>query len=154
MIYLERVCTALNEANVRYAIVGGYAVALHGAIRGTLDIDIALRWTLPDLSTMEAALISIGLVSRLPISANDVFQFRDEYIRNRNLIAWNFHNPDDPSQQVDVIINFDAKSKKVLKKRLRNTDIPLLNIQDLIQMKKASARPQDIEDINALKQLS
>ena len=153
MIYLERVCTALNEANVRYAIVGGYAVALHGGIRGTLDIDIALRWTLKDLSKMEAALISIGLVSRLPISATDVFQFRDEYIRNRNLIAWNFHNPDDPSQQVDVIINFDAKSKKVLKKRLRNTDIPLLNIQDLIQMKKTSARPQDIEDVNALKQL-
>jgi|GEM_PF-5334463 len=30
------------------ALLGGYAVALHGA-RGTVDIDIVLRWTLRDL---------------------------------------------------------------------------------------------------------
>ena len=41
MTALERVCTALNRASVRYAVVGGHAVALHGAVRGTVDIIIA-----------------------------------------------------------------------------------------------------------------
>jgi hypothetical protein len=150
MTLLERVCKALNRAKVRYVIVGGYAVALHGAIRGTLGIDIALRWTKNDLLKTEAALMEIGLVSRLPVTALDVFDYREEYIRNRNLVAWNFHNPSDLSEQLDVIINIDAKGKRAVYKRLPDTPVPLLNIKDLIEMKKASGRLQDIEDIRAL----
>jgi hypothetical protein len=153
MTFVERVCEILNKSRVRYVVVGGYAVALHGAIRGTVDIDVALRWTKGDLAKAEDALRKIGLVSRLPITAQDVFQYRDEYIRNRNLIAWNFHNPADPSEQLDVIINFDAKGKRAVYKRLSTTSIPVLNIRDLIDMKKASGRPQDIEDIKALEKL-
>ncbi len=153
MTFLERVCDALNQSRVRYVLVGGYAVSLHGAIRGTLDIDIALRWTKPDLLKAEDALQKIGLVSRLPLTALEVFEYRDEYIRNRNLIAWNFHNPGDPSELLDIIINFDAKGKKAVYKQLFTTTVPVLNIRDLIDMKKASGRAQDIEDIKALEKL-
>jgi hypothetical protein len=153
MTFLERVCEALNRSGVRYVLVGGYAVSLHGAVRGTLDIDVALRWTKHDLLKAEDALQKIGLVSRLPVTALDVFEYRDEYIRNRNLIAWNFHNPVDPSELLDIIINFDAKGKRAVYKQLSTTSVPVLNIRDLIDMKKASGRPQDIEDIKALKTL-
>ena len=153
MIFLERVCEALNGANVRYMIVGGYAVALHGAVRGTLDIDIALRWTKKDLKNAEVALNEIGLISHLPINALEVYNFRDEYIQNRNLIAWNFRNPNDLSEQLDIIINFDVKGKKALFKQLSGTSVPVLNIRDLIAMKKTSGRSQDLEDIKALEKL-
>lgn len=153
MTFLERVCTALNRVNVRYVIVGGYAVALHGAVRGTLDIDIALRWTKKDLEKAEAALEEIGLVSRLPLTAGDVFQFRDEYVRNRNLIAWNFLNPGDPSEQLDIVINFDAKGKTAVLRQLPAASVPVLNIKDLIKMKRCSGRAQDMEDVKALEKL-
>jgi len=153
MTFLERVCEALNQSGVRYVLVGGYAVSLHGAIRGTLDIDVALRWTKRDLVKTEDALQKIGLVSRLPVTALDVFEYRDEYIQNRNLIAWNFHNPVDPSELLDIIINFDVKGKRAVYKQLSATSVPVLNIRDLIDMKKASGRPQDIEDIKALEKL-
>ena len=153
MTFLERTCTALNTSSVHYVVVGGYAVALHGAVRGTLDIDIALRWTRKNLQNAEVALNQIGLVSRLPLTALDVFNYREEYIRNRNLIAWNFHNPDNMSEQLDIIINFDAKGKKVKRAQLSNVVIPVLNIKDLIEMKRVSGRPQDIEDIKALEKL-
>ena len=153
MSFLEKACEALNESGVRYVLVGGYAVALHGAIRGTLDIDVALRWTRHDLVKAEDALHKIGLVSRLPVTALEVFEYRDEYIQNRNLIAWNFYNPADPSELLDIIINFDAKGKRAVYKQLSTMSIPVLNIRDLIKMKKASGRPQDIEDIRALEKL-
>jgi len=153
MTFLERVCAVLNKSRVRYVLVGGYAVALHGAIRGTLDIDVALRWTKHDLAKTEEALQKIGLVSRLPITAQNVFEYRDEYIQNRNLISWDFHNLADPSEQLDIVINFDAKGKRAVYKRLSTTSVPVLNIRDLIDMKKASGRPQDIEDIKALERL-
>jgi hypothetical protein len=43
MLFIEKTCKALAESGVRYAIVGGYAVALHGAVRGTMDVDIAVN---------------------------------------------------------------------------------------------------------------
>jgi hypothetical protein len=153
MTFLERLCGALNGSGVRYVLVGGYAVALHGAIRGTLDIDVAIRWTKRDLVKAENALLKIGLVSRLPITALDVFEYRDEYIQNRNLIAWNFYNPVDSSELLDIVINFDARGKRAVYKRLPTMSVPVLNIRDLIDMKKASGRPQDIEDIKALEKL-
>jgi hypothetical protein len=153
MQFLNRVCSALTENNVRYALVGGYAVALHGAVRGTVDVDIALAWNLKSLQAAERALNGISLVSRLPVTAADVFQFRDEYINNRNLIGWNFYNPDNLAEQVDIIINYDLKGRKRVTIDTVAGAVPILCHRDLIEMKKASGRPQDLEDVRALEKL-
>lgn len=153
MTFLSRVSGALEAAGVRYALVGGYAVALHGAVRGTVDIDFLLRWSLRDLEAAEAALVSIGLASRLPVTAADVFRFRDEYRRNRNLIAWNFYNPEDLSEQVDILINEDLAGKRRIRVETAFGPVQLLSRKDLIAMKKASGRPQDLADVEALEKL-
>ena len=153
MTALVRVCTALNDADVRYAVVGGYAVALHGAVRGTMDIDIALDWSRAALVSAERALAGLGLVSRLPISADDVFAFRDEYTDRRNLAAWNFFNPDDASEQVDIVITYDLTNKRTTRMELAECVVPVLSIDDLIEMKRRSGRPQDTEDAAALETL-
>jgi hypothetical protein len=153
MIFIEKVCQSLSAHRVRYAVVGGYAVALHGAVRGTMDVDIAVNWTLRSLRNTEKALNAIGLVSRIPITATEVFQFRDEYINNRNLVAWNFYNPNDLSELVDIIINFDLSGKP--RKRLATTlgPIQVLELNSLIEMKRQSGRAQDLEDAKALEKL-
>jgi hypothetical protein len=153
MQFLNRVCSALTENNVRYALVGGYAVALHGAVRGTVDVDIALAWNLKSLQAAERALNGISLVSRLPVTAADIFQFRDEYINNRNLIGWNFYNPDNLAEQVDIIINYDLKGRKRVTIDTVTGAVRILGLRDLIEMKKASGRPQDLEDVRALEKL-
>lgn len=153
MLFIEKLCQALAESGVRYAIVGGYAVALHGAVRGTMDVDIAVNWNLSTLRKTEAVLIGLGLVSRLPISAEDVFRFREEYVSKRRLIAWNFYDPKNLANQVDVIITFDMKGKKRERLQTSSGDVYILNIDDLIQMKRESGRKQDIEDAQALDRL-
>jgi len=153
MIFINKICNALAQQKVRYAIVGGYAVALHGAVRGTMDVDIAINWDLSTLRQTEKVLKEIGLVSRLPISAEDVFLFRDEYINNRNLIAWNFYNPEDASQLIDIIITFDLKHKARQRLQTAAGPIHVLQLNELIRMKCASGRPQDIEDAAALEKL-
>lgn len=153
MSFLYRVCEAFSSHRVRYAVVGGHAVALHGAVRGTVDVDIAITWTLKSLKGAEAALEGLGLVSRLPVSAEEVFRFRDEYIKNRNLIAWNFYSPADPSEQLDIIIIYDLKGKRTRRIKTREGPIQILDIDDLITMKKHSGRSQDLEDVKALERL-
>jgi len=153
MTALERICASLSRAGVRYAIVGGHAVALHGAVRGTVDIDIAVAWNRKTLVATEKALNEVGLVSRLPVSADDIFDFRKEYIENRNLIAWNFYNPHDLSEQVDIVITYDLKGKRTKRIQLSNGPVQILDLKELIKMKRKSARPQDIEDVLALERL-
>ena len=153
MSFISRIGAALSAAGVRYAVVGGYAVALHGAVRGTVDVDVILAWDSRSLQSAEQALKSLGLVSRLPVSASEVFRFRDEYVRNRNLIAWNFYNPKDLSEQLDIIITADLKGKKVSTVKTPDGPIRVLGRKDLIAMKRASGRPQDLEDAAALERI-
>ncbi len=80
MTAIERICASLSMAGVRYAIVGGHAVALHGAVRGTVDIDLAIAWNRKTLVAAQKALNEVGLVSRLPVTSVDIFDFRNEYI--------------------------------------------------------------------------
>ncbi len=153
MTFLERVCQALESAGLRYAIVGGHAVALHGAVRGTLDIDIALSWSRKSLRTAERALGGLGLISRLPITADEVYDFRDEFVEKRNLVAWNFYNPDDLSEQVDIVLVYDLKGKRTKRFMVGNRALRVIAKSDLIAMKRESGRPQDLADAQALETL-
>jgi hypothetical protein len=152
-MFIHRLCQALQEAKIPYAVVGGYAVALHGVPRGTFDIDCVIRWTLENLTKTERILQSLGLVSRLPIDAHDVFRFHDEYVNKRNLIAWNFYDPTNFSHQVDIIITFDLKNATVETIRTSGGNIKVLSRKDLIAMKRASGRPQDLADVRSLEEL-
>lgn len=150
-MFIYDVCSALEKAKIPYAIVGGYAVALHGALRGTVDVDVAIHWTLKNLQDTEKALKQMGLVSLIPLTAENLFHFREEYIQNRNLIAWNFYDPSNPLHQVDIIINYDLKNASNTKKiKTPLGAIRILSLKDLIKMKEASGRPQDLEDVKAL----
>jgi hypothetical protein len=152
-MFLEDLAKALKSAQVKYALVGGYAVAFQGAARGTLDVDITIALTKDSFEQAEKALKSIGLVSRLPVSATEVFHFRKEYISNRNLIAWSFYNPKSPSEILDIIITEDARKIKAERFYVNNTPLMVASKIDLIKMKKRSARPQDLLDVDALERL-
>ena len=116
-MFIEVVAKALEEAKVPFAIVGGFAVALYGFPRGTLDVDLVIQWSKEHLELAEKALKKIGLVSRLPLDSQSVFNFRDEYIQNRNLIAWNFYNPLNPAEQVDLIITYNLKPSEIVTRK-------------------------------------
>jgi hypothetical protein len=150
---IHRVCKAFQKANIPYAIVGGYAVALHGALRGTVDVDIVIQWTLDNLQKAESVLQQIGLVSRLPLNSKNVFHNKEDYVENRNLIAWNFYNPLNPLEQVDIIITYDLSPFDVKSVQTNSGEILILSKESLIRMKRKSGRPQDLQDIQALENL-
>jgi hypothetical protein len=149
-MFINKVCEALQNAKIPYAVVGGYAVALHVVPRGTFDIDVVIQWNLNNLVNTEKILKKLGLVSRIPVDAQSVFNFRDEYISNRNLIAWNFYDPLNLSHQVDIIINYDLKGSSTKTIKTQFGSLKVLSKKDLIAMKKSSGRPQDVEDIKSL----
>ena len=152
-MFVLRVVEAFDRARVPYAIVGGYAVALHGAVRGTVDLDLVLRRRVADFRKAEALLLGLGLRPRLPVTASEVFQFREEYIRNRNMRAWTFVHPSQPSEIVDVILTEDLARMKTAQVEVEGRVLRIASIADLIRMKQGTGRPQDEEDVRALRKL-
>lgn len=152
-MFIYKLVKKLAENNIEYAIAGGYAVAFHGAVRGTVDIDLIIKLEKESFLKIEKTLEQIGLQSRLPIKTEEVFNFREEYINNRNLIAWNFINLNNPIESVDILLLEDLKKFKTININSNNNILKVVSMNDLIKMKKRSGRPQDIEDIKILRSL-
>jgi hypothetical protein len=153
MLGLETIVSTLKKGGVKCSLVGGYAVVLHGAVRGTVGIDIVIEHTLDQFESCEKALRSLGLVPRLPVTASEVFKFREEYIERRNLIAWSFIDPKQTMTVIDIIITDDLRKMKSVTKKFGAYTLPVIALEDLVAMKKKSGRPQDLEDIKMLLRL-
>jgi len=152
-MFIYKVIEILESKNIEYAIAGGYAVALHGAVRGTVDIDLIIKLEKDTFLKIENAFEEIGLQSRLPIRGEEVFNFREEYIKNRNLIAWNFININNPAESVDILLTEDLKKTKTKTIKSGIKTLKVVSVNDLIKMKNKSSRPQDLEDIKSLRSL-
>ena len=61
-----------------------------------------------------------------------------------------FFNPLNPTELVDIILDYDLKPSQVDTINSKYGVIKLLKKNDLIEMKRKSARPQDLQDILAL----
>ncbi len=126
-------------------------MALRGAARGTIDLDLVISLSLDNLENAEKALQGLGFQSRIPVSAREVFENRERYISERNLIAWNFYNPKKLIESVDILIAYDLKSMDSTLMEIGKCWVPVLTLDSIIAMKSSSDRPQDAADIAALK---
>lgn len=105
-MFFEDLIRALDVRGVRYALVGGVAVNLHGVPRMTYDVDIVVLTDPTTLLACKGALTELGLVCRLPIALEtlaDVSE-RARLENERNLIAITFTDPGNPLREVDVLI--------------------------------------------------
>ena len=147
---LKELVNSLKREKVNYMVVGGYAVNFHGYSRNTVDIDLIIKFTLSNLKKVEKILNELGMISRLPIDAVSLFKFREEYIKNRDLIAWNFYNESNPTDQVDILITHDVGDFKAEKFLVGDLEVKVISKEDLKKIKKASGRDKDLLDIKEL----
>lgn len=149
---LYQITDIFDASKIKYAIVGGYALALHGLVRATMDVDLVLNLKLSAFEQAEKALDKINLQSRLPIRAQDIIKMRKEYIENRNLIAWSFVDYKNPTRQVDILITKDLKDMEIEKISVGGRKISVVSLAELLKMKTEAGRPQDLVDIKNIKE--
>lgn len=150
---------ALNEAGVRFVVVGGVAVVLHGHPRLTADLDLVLDPASDNVLAALRALDDEGLTPRLPVSPE---QFADPHIRERwrrerNLTVFSLHDPADPRREVDLFAEAPVAFEELWDAShvVMAGDIPIrvAGLAHLIAMKRTAGRPQDLADIVALEAL-
>ena len=65
---IQEIFEVLAEADVKYVVVGGMAVIMHGHLRATADLDLVVGLQSDNCAKAMAALSGIGLRPRLPVT--------------------------------------------------------------------------------------
>lgn len=136
-----------SAADVRFMIVGGYAVAFHGRPRATKDLDVWVEASKENAPRVMRALRAFGA----PL---------------HGLLESDLEAPGVglqiglPPQRIDVLTQ--ATGISFNEAWLNRVDVALtsdlhcafLGLADLMQNKRAAGRPQDLADVAALERAS
>jgi predicted nucleotidyltransferase len=132
----------LSEANVKFLLVGAYAVAAYGYPRATKDIDIFVQAAPENASNLMRALALFGAplegVSEVDFSAEGiVFQIGN--------------NP----RRIDILtrisgVDFQQAYGRRMTISLEGMDVPVIALEDLLINKRATGRAQDLADVERL----
>ncbi len=129
--------------DVRFLIVGGYALAAHGYPRATKDLDV---WLLPDPENADRvveALAEFGFGS-LQLT-------RDDFLEPETVIQLGY-----PPIRIDLLTSISGVTFADCWQRRVGVDIGgieagFIALEDLIANKLASGRPQDLVDVETLR---
>lgn len=133
---------SLNENDVRYLVVGGYAVAFHGHPRYTKDIDIWIDLDEQNARKVVKALVDFGF-SSLNLNPAD-------FLEPDNVIQLGY-----PPRRIDLLIglegaDFDECYSKRLEEEMEGIRVCFVDRENLARLKRAAGRPQDLADLDNL----
>ncbi len=156
MSLFEPLFDALNRDRVRYVVVGGVALVLHGYPRLTVDVDLVVDLAPGEAGRAISVLTKLGLVPRVPVAASEFADpaQRERWMREKNMVVFTMIDPSNPLRQVDLFVappmDFETLWKRAEVVHLDRTDVRIASIPDLIEMKRTVGRPQDLTDVDAL----
>ncbi|CAK0773461.1 conserved hypothetical protein [Gammaproteobacteria bacterium] len=133
----------LNDNNVKYLVVGGYAVAFHGHPRYTKDIDVWIEMSQENAENVIKSLAQFGF-GTLGLEKED-FLVPDQIIQ----LGY-------PPSRIDLIstlsgIDFSECYMSRVQVEIEGTFLNFIDLENLRKNKQASGRHQDLADLDNLK---
>lgn len=150
--------TQLHDAGARFVVVGGVASALHGGTRVTFDLDIVPSLEPDSWRSSVEFLWSLGARPRIPETLERIcdVDLVQKWRAEKGMLALNFRTPDG-STEVDLLVSesdrFEELKNRAVVIHIEGRDFFVVCLDDLIAMKEAAGRPQDLLDVAELKQL-
>ena len=138
--------SAFGAAKARYLVVGGYAVGVHGRPRATKDLDIWVEASKGNARRVIAALKRFGA----PLW--DVSE-EDFAVPGAGLMMGV------PPLRIDILTRIDGvRFADAWRRRtfahFDDVVSSVIGLEDLLANKRASGRPQDLADVEALERLA
>jgi hypothetical protein len=136
---------AFSAQRVDYLLVGAHALAAHGHVRATKDLDIWVRPSAENAARVIAAIKSFGaplhdLTVQDLASPGLVFQIGVPPVRV------------DVMTSIEGVTFEDAWPDRLLAS-LEGSQVPVISRHHLIANKKAAGRLQDLADVDALERI-
>ena len=134
--------SAFRACNVRYLIIGGWAVSVHAQPRATQDLDIFVSSEQSNIDLLYEALLRFGA----PL---------ENFAKTEFLKPGNFFRIGAPPCQIDIFpdvpgVRFEECWPNRMEVSLETGSAYFISAEALIAAKRASAREQDLADIRAI----
>ncbi|ODS36022.1 hypothetical protein BEH94_01805 [Candidatus Altiarchaeales archaeon WOR_SM1_SCG] len=155
----EKELIALSTSGARYIIIGGIALGLSGYPRATFDLDILPELSTENLDKIIKTLQKLGYKPRIPINPEEIkdAEKRELWFKEKNMRVFSFFNPKEPINAIDLMIyyplNFEECFKRKQIVKLKEHEIYISSIEDLLELKKISMRAVDLGDIEVLEKM-
>jgi hypothetical protein len=137
---------ALSDEKVRFLLVGAYALAAHGLVRATMDIDI---WVMPSPENADAVLRSLA---RFGAPLDNLR--KEDLLKDGNVFQIGV-----APRRIDIItsasgLEFDETYARSLEVDFEGITVRVPSVPDLIRNKKATGRTKDLADAEALEEMN
>jgi hypothetical protein len=158
MTQFDPIFAALQATGVRYVVVGGVAVNLHGYQRFTKDIDLVVE-LVPDqaLKALEA-LQNLGYKPTVPVKLSDFADpiIREGWVRDKGMMVFQMYS-DQTRMSIDIFVQYPVDFEELwshgTKIDLPETSLRIASIDHLVLMKRQAGRAQDLLDVEKLEKL-
>ena len=138
---------ALNEEKADFVIVGAHAMAIHGHVRATGDLDVHVRPSAQNAQHVMDALIRFGA----PVTAHRITKSDFE-------IPGMVYQIGLPPNRIDLLtklsgVDFDECLEGAVSAKLGTQEVRFIGLRSQIKNKRASGRKKDLADVEVLEAL-
>ncbi len=140
----------LSDAGVDFVVVGGVAVVLQASPRFTRDLDICYGAEPDNLQRLGAVLLAIGATLR-GVEEDVPFVPDARALRRTQMLTLTTREGD-----LDLLVDpigspgYAALRARADRMDLDGITVAVASVEDLIAMKRAAGRPQDLVDLESL----
>jgi predicted nucleotidyltransferase len=156
---IAKILDALNRAEVRYLVVGGVAVLLHGYVRMTKDLDLVIQLEPDNIRRAMAVLRGLGFQPMVPVAAEAFTdpETRERWAREKNMTVFSLQQPDRPLLPVDLFVTEPFDFNEVYARRavfqFDGIEASVVPLGELVRLKSQVGRLQDLADLDGLSKL-
>ena len=151
LLDFERIARHLDSEGLRYVLVGGMAVTIHGGTRITHDADVAIAYDLENRRRMVAALAPLH-PRPMRLAPGAGWEWDEKCLR----APWSIFQTD--AGRIDLIVRlpgivdgFEGLYTRSEMRDARGTAVRIASIEDLLAMKADAGRDKDREDERQLR---
>jgi hypothetical protein len=140
---------SLEQLEVKYLLVGGFAMAFHGYVRATHDLDLWIKDEAENIELFKRALTNNGVKGLDQISSFEMIPgFTQFQIGNSGFVVEPFKN-----LKVLNSFDFDECYSRAENGEYNNLHFKVIHSKDLLKEKEGTNRPKDQGDIEHLRSL-
>jgi len=137
-----RILNDLNEAGVRYVLIGGIALIRHGVVRATRDVDAVFDPAAENVARVRS-LIARWEATRPDGSDVDL----DALSGDRSIHLATPHGDLDLVSEQVAGVEFPQLHARADVRRVDGVEAPICSLEDLVRMKRAVGRERDLADL-------
>lgn len=149
----QRVLKALCESEVEFIVIGGLAATIHGSSRFTRDIDLVYRRTTKNLARLAKALAPFQPYLRGAPPGLPFLWDTDTLRRGLNFTLTTTVGPIDLLGEVAGGGTYENLLPYSMPVKMFGLQFLCVDLNKLIQLKRAAGRPRDLEAIAELEAL-